>query len=180
MKFKRIGSLLLILTIFATLLAACGDKTKEDEPAETECAINPELVNAFGEEYIDSEKETIAKLVAELEGYYQQYQKDKDLYAACANLEVFFGKYKESYLQEISDELMAMYKNETNNEKKIALLTLQSQSIGYISGESSCSMYKFWIDSGMTPSSTDEEVKDSFFSCIDSISEFFYCKPITK
>ena len=173
MKTKKLLSLLLVFASLILLLAACGAKEKEETPEETKPAINPELVNAFGEDFINSEKETIAKLVAELEGYYEQYQKDKDLYAACANLETFFVKYKEGYLQELSDELMAMYKKDTDKEKKIALLTLQSQSIGYVSGESSCSLYKFWIDSGMSPTSDAEEVEDSFFRCIDSI-------PITK
>lgn len=174
MKIKRIISILLVLTALVTLLAACG---KKEEKAE-KSSINPELISAFGEEMIEGEKDTIADLVGGLEDCYKQYQKDNDLNAFVVAVDNAMTGYK-GYLEEISDELMNLYEEETNQDKKMELLSLYNSSIAYIADESSWSIYKMCLDNDMEIWQTEQEVENALINYIDDISEFFYCESIT-
>lgn len=175
MKIKKLLSILLILASMVALLAGCGEKGEKAKKT----SINPELISAFGGEMIEGEKDTIADLVGGLEDCYKQYQKDNDLNAFVMAVDNAMTGYK-GYLEEISDELMNLYEEETNQDKKMELLSLYNSSIAYIADESSWSIYKMCLDNNMEIWQSEQDVEEALINYINDISEFFYCKPITK
>ncbi len=186
MKIKRHISILLVFASLFTLLVACGGKEDGDSSAEEvkteEMSINPELIAAFGEDMIEDEKETIAALVGALKECYEQHQKDKDVYAFISNVDNAMQPYK-GYLKEISDELMNMYetaKIQGDKDKMMELLSVYSSSIAYVADENTWSNYKFFLDNGMNPISTEQEAEEAVIEYINDISAFFYCTPIAN
>lgn len=173
MKTKKLLSLILAISTIFALLTACGGEQKA-----AKSSINPELISAFGEEMIESEEETIGDLVGGLEDCYKQYQKDNDLNAFVMAVDNAMTGYK-GYLEEISDEIMNLYEEEANQDKKMELLSLYNSSIAYIADESSWSMYKMCLDNDMEIWQTEQEVENALINYIDDISEFFYCESIT-
>lgn len=173
MKQTKLISILLIFITLFTLLAACDSNQQGAEPS-----INPELISAFGEEMIEGEKENISRLVNGLKDTYAQYQKDKDVYAFGCNVDDVMQEFT-GYLEEISQELQYMYQEESDKTRKMELLSLHSVSIQYIAPKNSWDLYKFSIENGLDPTYTEQEIEEKLCAYIDSISEFFYCQPIT-
>lgn len=184
MKFKYIISIVLVFVTLFSLLTACDDSESPDGSiqAPEEVEINPELIAAFGQEFIDGEKETIANMINALQNCYYKYQQNGDANEFIVDIDKEMKPYK-GYLKEISGELMNLYeeaKAEGNKDKMIELLTTYSSSVAYVVHETTCSFYKFDIENGMEPLHTDEEAAQAAIDYINAISEFFYCQPIAE
>lgn len=179
MKTKKLLSLLFVFASLLLLLAACGTKEKEEPPKETEPAINPELIAVFGEDFMNSKKENISDLVSDLEDCYKQYQKDKDLRTFLVNVGNTVSEHNFSDLN-IHNELLSMRDNETDAERKEKLESIFKKCRAFFMDGTAWSSYKNSVDLGLTTTLTEEEVEEYLISYINGISEFFYCKPITK
>lgn len=187
MRITKIIVLLLCAALIMGFMAACNEtaqnetqpSTVQTEPQVQKHSINPALYDAFGEEMIASEEETIEKLVKGLETCYKQYKTNNNCYEFAVSVDKAMEPYK-GYLKEISNELMNMSKNATDPVEKQKLLTLHGQSIGYIAAESTWSSYKFFIDMDMDSTFTEQDAAEALIKYINAISNFFYCKPIAE
>lgn len=185
MTKAKIIILFLCTVLFLGALTGCGNTQPSDsQPVQTEPQgqtreINPELYDAFGEEFMAEEEKTIKKLVNGLETCYTQYQQNKNFDEFMNSVSKAMEPYK-NYLNEITNELQEMYEKETDKQRKIQLLTLQGTSINYVFPESTWSNYKFYIEMGMEPNCTQQEAEEALINYINAISNFFYCKSIAK
>jgi len=172
---KRILSYILVfVTVFC--LTACGEKAEEgpSDNNEKETPINPDLVAAFGEEWVAEEKDTIEEIVSGLEDCYTKYQKEKDLYQFITNVENTVDPYLEYMQEEIRSVLDA-----TNDAQKKAELTNLLLGTN-LTLPFDLMMYKFSVDTGTEPDITKQEAEAAVIEYINTISEYFCAKPIVE
>ena len=175
MKIKRLLSILLVISMLATILVACDKEEKSKKSS-----INPDLVEIFGEDFISEQEKDIAKVVGELEECYAKYQKSNDIDAFCNDIAK--GKdMRHDYLEEISKEIGNMQSeslSENDMERYTKLLSLYNDSVAYLQYSTVWYFHQTIINSGLESQYTDTEVKTSLINYINAISEFFYCKKI--
>lgn len=168
MNTKKLIAFFLSLLMALSIFTGCSQQASESK-------INPDLMDVLGDLIDEDAERGIHKIMDGLQSAYDTYQKDHDIGEFAESVDSLLNSC-ESFLDELSDEIISKAKEETDKDKKAKLSNLSLAYSHY--PLSKLSWYAILSRLEMGEYVSTDEIEETLYKMINALSQLLYAKNI--